>query len=126
MPGWPRLTRVVKMNSRTQRRHQQPRSLAESIAATRVPQVSTFQTAQPSSLDLTEHHIQQTGPVESPQTPSSVESANTKHTANLLEDIKYFHNAALSYQDAYEALQLQQAELQTKFYRAGTIGSGSF
>ena len=32
-----------------------------------------------------------------------------------MEDIKYFHNAALSYQDAYEALQLQQAELQTKF-----------
>ena len=33
----------------------------------------------------------------------------------LLEDIKYFHNAALSYQDAYEALQQQQEELQTKF-----------
>ena len=32
-----------------------------------------------------------------------------------MEDIKYFHNATLSYQDAYEALQLQQAELQTKF-----------
>ena len=64
---------------------------------------------------MTEHHIEQTGPVESLQTPSSVESANTNHTANLLEDIKYFHNAALSYQDAYEALQLQQAELQTKF-----------
>ena len=92
-----------------------PRSLAESIAATRVPQVPTFQTTQPSSPDLTEHHIEQTGPVESPQTPSSVESANANHTANLLEDIKYFHNAALSYQDAYEALQLQQAELQTKF-----------
>ena len=35
--------------------------------------------------------------------------------ANLLEDVKYFHNAALSYQDAYEALQAQQVELQTKF-----------
>ena len=92
-----------------------PRSLAESITATRVPQVSTFQTAQPSSPNQTEHHIKQTGPVESLQTPSSVESANTQHTANLLEDIKYFHNATLSYQDAYEALQLQQAELQTKF-----------
>ena len=40
---------------------------------------------------------------------------DTNHTANLLEDIKYFHNAALSYQDAYEALQQQQAELQSKF-----------
>ena len=37
------------------------------------------------------------------------------HTANLLEDVKYFHNTALSYQDAYEALQAQQVELQTKF-----------
>ena len=46
--------------------------------------------------------------------PESVESVNT-HTANLLEDVKYFHNAALSYQDAYEALQMQQVELQTKF-----------
>ena len=44
----------------------------------------------------------------------SMESVNT-HTANLLEDVKYFHNAALSYQDAYEALQVQQVELQTKF-----------
>ena len=43
-----------------------------------------------------------------------VESVNT-HTANLLEDVKYFHNTALSYQDAYEALQAQQVELQTKF-----------
>ena len=43
-----------------------------------------------------------------------MESVNT-HTANLLEDVKYFHNAALSYQDAYEALQVQQVELQTKF-----------
>ena len=33
-----------------------PRSLAESITATRVPQVATFQTAQPQP-DLTEHHI---------------------------------------------------------------------
>ena len=72
-----------------------PRSLAESITATRVPQVATSQTSklQP---NLTKHHIKPTGPVESPQTPSSVKSANTQHTANLLEDIKYFHNAALS------------------------------
>ena len=91
-----------------------PRSLAESITATRVPQVATSQTSQPQP-NLTKHHIEPTGPVESPQTPSSVESAGAHHTANLLEDIKYFHNAALSYQDAYEALQLQQAELQTKF-----------
>ena len=73
-----------------------PRSLAESVTATRVPQVATFQTSQ-LQPNLTKHHTKPTGPVEPPQTPSSVESANTQHTANLLEDIKYFHNAALSY-----------------------------
>ena len=35
--------------------------------------------------------------------------------ANLLEDVKYFHNAALGYQDAYETLQQQQEELQSRF-----------
>ena len=96
---------------------QPPRSLAESIAVTRVPQPTAQQTSRPSSPTRTRHQVQRTESVESVQTPSSaesVESVNT-HTANLLEDVKYFHNAALSYQDAYEALQLQQVELQTKF-----------
>ena len=97
-----------------------PRSLAESVTATRVPQVATSQTAQP-QRNLTRHHIEPTGPVESPETPSSVESASAHHTANLLEDIKYFHNAAVSYQDAYEALQLQQAELQTKLTKQAQL-----
>ena len=87
--------------------------MAESITAARIPQIATSQTTSQPQPDLSGHHVeQQARPVESPQTPDSVESANT-HTANLLEDIKYFHNAALSYQDAYEALQLQQVELQT-------------
>ena len=93
-----------------------PRSLAESITATRVPQATTQLTSQPSPTQ-TRHQVQRTKSVESVQTPGSaesVESVNT-HTANLLEDVKYFHNAALSYQDAYEALQVQQVELQTKF-----------
>ena len=93
-----------------------PRSLAQSITATRVPQVAQ-QTSQPPSPTRTRQIAQRTKSVESVQTPDSmesVESVNT-HTANLLEDVKYFHNAALSYQDAYEALQAQQVELQTKF-----------
>ena len=95
---------------------QQPRSLAELITATRVPQVATQPTNQPSP-NRPRHQVQQTESVESVQTPNSVESVESvnTHTANLLEDVKYFHNAALSYQDAYEALQLQQVELQTKF-----------
>ena len=51
----------------------------------------------------------------SPRTPSSEEGANASHMANLLKDVKYFHNAALGYQDAYEALQQQQEELQSRF-----------
>ena len=95
---------------------QLPRSLAESITATRVPQVATQQTNQLSPTQP-RHQSQQAESVESIQTPNSVESVESvnTHTANLLEDVKYFHNAALSYQDAYEALQLQQVELQTKF-----------
>ena len=94
-----------------------PRSLAQSITATRVPQVAIQQTSQPPSPTQTRRQLQRTESVESVQTlgsAESVESVNT-HTANLLEDVKYFHNAALSYQDAYEALQVQQVELQTKF-----------
>ena len=92
-----------------------PRSLAQTITATRVPQAAQ-QTSQPPSPTRV-RQVQCTESVESVQTPGSaesVESVNT-HTANLLEDVKYFHNAALSYQDAYEALQVQQVELQTKF-----------
>ena len=85
-----------------------PQSLAESITATRVPQIATQLTSQPSLPNQSRHQAQQVGPVEAIQTPSpslveSVESVNP-HTANLLEDVKYFHNAVLSYQDAYEAL----------------------
>ena len=82
---------------------QPPRSLAQSITATRVPQVAAQQTNQPSPT-RPRHQEQQTGSVESVQTPGSVESVESvnTHTANLLEDVKYFHNAALSYQDAYE------------------------
>ena len=91
-----------------------PRSLSQSITATRVPQVAQT-TSQPSPTRT--RQTPHTESVESAQTPGSAESvksANT-HTADLLEDVKYFHNAALSYQDAYEALQVQQVELQTKF-----------
>ena len=70
---------------------------------------------QPPSLDLTGHQEEQPESGGSPQTPGSEEGANASHVANLLEDVKYFHNAALGYQDAYKTLQLQQEELQSKF-----------
>ena len=103
-----------------------PRTLTESITAARIPQIATSQTTSQPQPDLSGHHVeQQTRYVESPQTPDSVESANT-HTANLLEDIKYFQTAALSYQDAYEALQLQKVELQTKFTEQAQLVQESF
>ena len=64
---------------------------------------------------MSQHHTKQPESGESLQTPSSEESTNGSHTANLLEDVRYFHNAALGYQDAYKALQQQQEELQSRF-----------
>ena len=62
---------------------QPPRSLAQSITATRVPQVATQQTNQPSS-NQSRHQVQQAESVESIQTPNSVESVESvkTHTAN--------------------------------------------
>ena len=92
-----------------------PRSMADPITITRVPQTTTLKTTQPPSPDLTEHHEEQPEFGGSSQTPSSEEGANASHVANLLEDVKYFHNATLGYQDSYEPLQQQQEELQSKF-----------
>ena len=91
------------------------RSMADPITITRVPQSTTLRTTQLPSLDLTRHQEEQPESGGSPQTPGSEEGTNASHVANLLEDVKYFHNAALGYQDAYEALQQQQEELQSKF-----------
>ena len=115
MPGWVRLTQIVIVEFQNSREALPTRSLADSIAVPRVPQTTTIETSQPSSHEVGQHHIEQPESGESPQTPSSEESANASHMANLLEDVRYFHNAALGYQDAYEALQQQQEELQSRF-----------
>ena len=91
------------------------RSLVDFVAVTRVPQSTTSQTTQPPSPEFNRRHHLESESGESPQTPSSEEGANASHVANLLEDVKYFHNAALGYQDAYETLQQQQEELQSRF-----------
>ena len=110
-----RSTRAVKRSFRTQILNQYLGPYLNQSLLLGSPQVAQM-TSQPPSPTRT-RQAQRTKSVESVQTPGStesVESVNT-HTANLLEDVKYFHNAALSYQDAYEALQVQQVELQTKF-----------
>ena len=67
-----------------------PRSLAQSNAAPRVPQSTLQTTGPPSPPNLTARRIETAGPVESPQTPSSVESANAAHTANPVGRYKIF------------------------------------
>ena len=36
-------------------------------------------------------------------------------SSNLIEDAKFYQDAAVEYQSAYEALQLQQEELQSRY-----------
>ena len=93
-----------------------PWSLADSIAVPRVPQTTTLETNQPSSTGFVSHHTEQTAESgESSQVLDSEEGAGAINTANLIEDVKFYQDAALGYQDAYEALQLQQEELQHRF-----------
>ena len=91
------------------------RSLADSIAVPRVPQATTSETMQPSSTGFVEHHTEQSESGGSLQVLNSEEGVGASNAASLIEDVRYFQNAALGYQDAYEALQLQQEELQTRF-----------
>ena len=98
------------------REAQPTRSLADSIAVSRVPQTTTLETNQPSSTGFVSHHtIQSTESGKSLQVLNSEEGAGAINTANLIEEVKFYQDAALGYQDAYEALQLQQEELQHWF-----------
>ena len=115
VPRWAWLTQIVMMTFRIPREALPTRSSADPIIITRVPQSTTLKTTQLPSLDLTGHQEEQPESGGSPQTPSSEEGTNVSHVANLLEDVKYFHNATLGYQDTHEALQQQQEELQSKF-----------
>ena len=73
------------------------RSLADSITVPRVPQTTTLETMRPSSTELVQHHTEQSESGESPQVLDSEQGASVSHAANLLEDIRYFQNAALDY-----------------------------
>ena len=91
------------------------RSLADSIAVPRVPQTTTSETIQLSSTGIVNHRTEQSESGESPQVLGSEEGAGAINTTSLIKDVRYFQDAALGYQDAYEALQLQQEELQHQF-----------
>ena len=83
----------------------------------KVPQTTTLETNQPSSTGFVSHHTEQTAESgESSQVLDSEEGAwVTINTANIIEDVKFYQDVTLGYQDAYEALQLQQEELQHQF-----------
>ena len=92
------------------------RSLADSIAVPRISQTTTLETNQPSSTRFERRHTKQSAESgESSQVLGSEEGMGAINTANLIEDIKFYQDAALGYQDAYEALQLQQEDLQHQF-----------
>ena len=91
------------------------RSLADFIAVPWVPQVTTSESTWLSSTGIVEYHMEQSESGGSPQVLDSEEGEGDINTAGLIEDVKYFQDAALGYQDAYDALQLQQEELQHQF-----------
>ena len=52
---------------------------------------------QPSSTRIVSHHTEQSESGESPQVFGSEEGAGAINTASLIEDIRYFQEAALGY-----------------------------
>ena len=91
------------------------RSLADSIAVPRIPQ-TTLETNQPSSTRFGSSHTEQSAESgESSQVLGLEEGTGAINTTDLIEDMRFYQDAALGYQDAYEALQLQQEELQHWF-----------
>ena len=87
------------------------RSLADSITVPRLPP-ATLETNQLSSMNLVSHTDQTAESGESLQVLDAEIGAGAVSTANLIEDTKFYQDAVLEYQDAYETLQLQQEELQ--------------
>ena len=82
----------------------------------RIPQTTTLETNQPSSTGFVSHHTEQSAESgESSQVLNSEEGVGAINTVNLIKDVRYYQDAALGYQYAYETLQLQQEELQHQF-----------
>ena len=95
-----------------------PRSLADSIAVPRLVPTTLESNKAPSSTEL--HHTNSTTrPItesgESAQVLDSESGAGIGSTADLIEDTKFYQDAAIEYQDAYETLCIQQEELQHQY-----------
>ena len=108
-------------------RHEQPTSHAEGLGFRAPPEYQeviwsdlninlvreTLETnVAPSSSKVDSHTDQTAESGESLQVLNSESSTGAISTANLIEDAKFYQDAAIWYQDAYETLWVQQEELQ--------------
>ena len=92
------------------------RSLADSIAVPRLTQATLETNNQPPLSTRLESYVNQTTESgESLQVLDSESGAGAIGTANLIEDAKFYQDAALEYQDAYKTLRLLQEELQHQY-----------
>ena len=93
-----------------------PRTLADSVAVPRsVPTTSVSNTA-PLCTRLTNTHTScHSESRESLQVLDSDMGTGAISAADLIEDAKFYHDAALGFQDAYETLHIQKEELQHRY-----------
>ena len=95
------------------------RSLADSIAAPRFPPTTLETDTAPSSTKVDCHTNSITSQItesgESLQVLNSELGVGAISTADLIEDAKFYQDATIRYQDAYETLQIQQEELQHRY-----------
>ena len=90
-----------------------PGTLADSIAVPRSVTPTSVTNVASSSTELTNPHTSQPSESwESLQVLDSDISTSAISAADLIEDAKFYQDAALGYQDAYETLRIQQEELQ--------------
>ena len=80
------------------------RSLADSIAAPRFAPTTLETNVTPSSTEVDHHTSQTTEFGESLQVLNSDSGTGAISTADLTEDAKFYQDAAIGYQDAYETL----------------------
>ena len=93
-----------------------PGTLADSIAVPRsVPTTSVTTTASSSTGLINIHTSQQSESGESLQFLDPDIGTGAISAADLIEDAKFYQDAAIRYQDAYETLRIQQKELQHRY-----------
>ena len=91
-----------------------PGSLAASITVPESVPATSMTTSSSTKLIMS-HASQHSEYGESHQFLNSDIGTDTISAANLIEDAKFYQDAALGYQDAYETLHIQQEELQHRY-----------